>query len=243
MGNHHDFLLEEIGRIIMIEYKKWDSDILGLKIGEITDVDDSIIEEISNYDYIYAKIPTQNVYDIGFLEKMGFRYVEAALGFVCPLYHTDPEKYSTGNYKISIATAEDLDEILELSNRLFTEDRFTKEFGKDASNKIYGEWIKNCINKTYGDACFVARDNESIRGFVTCRLDRFIGHLDLIAKIQTNDNLADLLVEKVKNFCRERAHIILRTATQASNKKSVHLWERNGFTTDTFTIMLARRNK
>jgi hypothetical protein len=219
--------LERIGKenTVIIEYKDWDSDVIGRRVGQIVRLDGDInFSELIPYDYVYSKIPEKHIDIARILQSIGFSFVEVDLSFKGGI---DIEHTYNNEYTISQATEADLLTLYKMSDDLFVKDRYTKEFGKQVSNIVYRSWIKNCITKRYGDVCFIATKGSTPFGFITCRLVDNSGNIDLIAKYPTNDNLADMLVNKAKKFFYLNGCDIITTATQSTNPKSIRLWERN----------------
>ncbi len=72
----------------MIEYKKWDSDILDMKVGEVVNGKLYDDDNLSDYDYLYTKISPENNKDIQILYLNKFKLREISINFSIEIKNT-----------------------------------------------------------------------------------------------------------------------------------------------------------
>lgn len=225
-----------------IEYKKWDSSLLGRTVGEVVIGLTStplMKEDLMVGDYVVAKIRSVDFYHVRDLEEIGFRYLETYFKFGKAIQ----EKYPICN-DIRIATDKDLFSLYNISNEFLTMSRYHRDpyLSEEIARNVYREWIKNAVNKVYGDCAFVYTILDGgISGFTTCRLDGRVGYIDLTASfpfLPHSEDSNSCLLQACNNFFLDNNCEYIVSGTQSFNHPSISLLSRNGFShIDTYTIL------
>lgn len=223
----------------MITYKGWDSNLLGLKCGQLEiGYDNDDLDNINFYDYEYviSKIRSDRIDVIQKLEKLGFYVVDILFEFFRET-GTYVEPYDPS--LIRVATKSDLPKLYALSDETFYLSRYhlDKFLDQESVSDLYRAWIKNAVDKVYGDEVFVAEEGHDLLGLSTCRLNKKDGIIDLTSSI--NDVGYELLLADIGYFISKQRRYIL-ASTQAYNSASISLLKRLDFEHKDSYVTLAK---
>jgi hypothetical protein len=216
----------------MIVYKEFDSEVLGMKVGEVVNISLEVLNE-DDYDYLFARIPVSDVLSINRLECLGFHTVEIYFEFARTTKDINSRYINT-----RLAKERDLDKILSITKEAFTLDRLHSDYSipDELADKFYEQWITNAITKKYGDAVFV---NSSVTGFSCCRISGGTGYIDLTAL--SGLSTATDLINADLTFFKDSGCELARTGTQATNTASISSLLRTGFKHTGTLVTLSKR--
>jgi len=141
-------------------------------------------------------------------------------------------------YIIETANKDDIHELMMLAANIFEFDHFHNDprLPREKSDSLFSEWIKNSIIGKLADVVFVARVQEKIAGFITCKIKYinskyFYGVIDLIGvseKYRQRGLGLNLMKKAIYWFIDNNVPCVF-IGTQASNIPALRLYEKLGF--------------
>lgn len=228
----------------MIVYKEWDTQVIGKRAGEVVrPYKDNDWLESKNYEYLFAKIPVHDIVTIQKLEDIGFNMADISLQYMC----SSPKMSLLKPDSVRPFEEHELQDLITITKNCFTHTRFHKDaYLTDAqADLIYEKWIKNACNGTYGDAVFVAHDEDNVIGYSTCRKSKLSGIIDLTAVdinnsvIRQDPGVGKLLVERDLDYFFRAGCIQIVTNIQLENYSSRSIVESLGFRSTMCIITLS----
>lgn len=161
-------------------FSKIDSDRFNLKIGRATwetfkDDPPSILNSLSDYDLIIARLDMNNVKSVNIMEDLGFRIKDHQITYKFNLNKNDVDnipKYS--EYVIRDFRELDVDTIVKISRESFY--GYGHYFANNSldinkCNEIYPDWAYNiCTNPNLSDKILVAEHEGCVIGFLSFKI-------------------------------------------------------------------------
>jgi len=97
--------------------------------------------------------------------------------------------------------------------------------------ELYSQWIRNSVNHRIADKVFVARDNDSIMGMITCKRHGEVGEIGLVA---VNDEargkgIGTDLVKFADSWFFGAGMKSSRVVTQGANQPALQLYLKCGY--------------
>lgn len=178
--------------------------------------------------FIYSKIPISSKNISKFLEDLGFYFIDMDIQFEKTVFS---EQILSGNSEIRFSKPDDVYDVMKISKQSFTHDRFHQDdkISDEISDKIKEKWAQNFYIGKRGDFMIVATKNDNIIGFLQLIKKDYLLIIDLIA-VDENHRGKKVATDMIK-FAENNIKNIkkIRTGTQSSNKSSIKLYDKLGF--------------
>ncbi|HEY7608066.1 MAG TPA: GNAT family N-acetyltransferase [Alphaproteobacteria bacterium] len=161
------------------------------------------------------------------LRAAGFVPVETLVtferGIAAPL--------GTPDVAVAAATSADIAPCMAIGAAAFVHDRFHADtrLPKDRADALKGEWVRNDMSGR-ADACFVARRQGGIAGFVLCLVQGGTAIIDLIAVGPGHQRQGigrALMLAAIARYAGPGR--LMRAGTQEANRGSIALYHGLGF--------------
>ena len=212
----------------MLIKREWDSNFFSKNIWELK-LDESNHESQSQNetDLMISKVDASAYEDINKLNSLNFGYCEGELDFEYQLTHND-----VLNDSLTLATSNQLSEILDTAKNLYAFSRFREPWFTLAEREaFYSKWITNSLLHGFEDLFLIDIKDNEIRGFITLKFNGDIARIGLIgvAVKHQKKGVGYKLLDAVKHESAKRGFVKLRVATQLSNQHAVKLYEKNKF--------------
>ena len=234
--------------IAIAEKAVWDTEHFDRKIGKITlAVFDSnvgqeqrlatlgALAKKAELNMISARVDLNDLGTIQALERMGAILTDILLTFRFDLADHIPFHYSPKT-RVSLAEEREADELGLLGSRIFRVDRFHGDPNLPSlkSDQLYSKWVSNSV-RGLADSVLVARDNDRIAGFITCKIERIssdwrFGMIDLVGVDPSFAGRGvgpDLVNSALRWFSGKVRSVYV--GTQAANFRAVRLYEKSRF--------------
>src|SRR2546428_5029083 len=234
--------------IAIAEKAAWDSEHFDRKMGKISlAVFDSTvgqeqrlaafgaIAKKAELNMISARVNLNDLCTIHALERLGAILTDILLTFRFDLAVHIPSPHFP-KMKVSPAEEMEAEELGLLGGRIFQVDRFHGDpnLPSSKSDELYSKWVSNCVNGL-ADTVLVARDNDRIAGFITCKIERIgpdckVGVVDLVGVDPSYGGRgvgSDLISAALRWFSGKARSVYV--GTQAANLRAVRLYERSRF--------------
>ena len=226
-----------------IVYDQWLAQILQRDVYRLV-VDDDLIEKATDQAsrehrllrelqsrpvFMYAKVPTDAVPSIRFLETLGFSLVETNVVFEKPIA---PAGEFVGHCDVRFAILEDRSQVVGLARKSFVYARFYLDAAipRAAADTIKAEWAGSYFAGKRGDEMAVALVDERIIGFLLLlRGNNGDLIIDLIAVDgdQRRKGIASDMITYAESQCRGCSRMLV--GTQVTNIPSIRLYETIAF--------------
>lgn len=206
-----------------------DEELLG-KVGDKASGKYKSLQELQSRSvFIYAKVSTEALPAVKFLEQQGFHLIDTNATFEKPIAKI-PDY--TGNSIVRFTLPEDQQQVVELARDSFTYSRFHLDnaIPHEVSNKLRAEWAKNYYAGLRGDAMVVALTDGAIAGFLLLIYSKdgpLIIDLIAVAETQRRKGIAKDMITWAEYQCKGFDNI--RVGTQLANLPSIKLYEGMGF--------------
>lgn len=166
----------------------WDSKLLNRKVAKIlflkskkSDSLKKLITEIiesfkkNKIEYATYRLNASDFPIIHLLEKEGFKIVDGIIYMEQRL----ESKYEKNDH-IRIGRKKDIEKLKKIAGESFSYNRFYNDplITKTQANRIFSEWINNCVMGSAADLVFVYEINNNIFGFIAVKKN---GNVVLIA--------------------------------------------------------------
>lgn len=160
--------------------------------------------------------------------------------FYDELQRTSMAKTSTVRISNVLKASEVSEEVrmLAVSAGEFSRFRIDPNIPRFVNEAMFGEWIKNSVNRTIADDIFVAQDvtSREIIGLITVKMkDSTTGNIGLLAVSSQHrrKGIASLLLRRAVLWCLEQAawseRTVLTVVTQGANRTACSCYEQFGF--------------
>lgn len=224
-------------KIVLDQYN---SEIFGLKFGNITEYNNTIssseIKKVineSNFDFLGIKIsPNENLAFHSF-QKAGFYVVDCLVTYEFDSKTTTLKDYIVSNKMKDIVSKDDVETLSKIASEVFIKDRFHSDpnINKKLADKYYSTWVKNSFNDSKIEH-IVAETNGKPIGFIVYKID------------DINDTATIILNAVDKNFFRKGVYsdmlYIVTTklikkvnkifiGTQFDNIAAIRTWQKMGY--------------
>lgn len=248
------FLLDRdklIGAVNLI-WSKWDTNHFNMKIGKvdlcifdskadlttrITLLKNLIHEsKMKNFNLLIARIPMTDILTVIAFEKIG-----GYLSDILVTFQRDTSDFSylsiiNKRVDLTEASDEDIFSLCDIARKTFKFDHFHSDpnLPSQLCDELYAEWVRNSFNGLV-DKIFVAKINQKILGFVTCKIESLtqkcnFGVIELIGvdpKI-SRKGIGSLLINKALNWFAGFVPSVY-VGTQVQNMRAMRLYTRLGF--------------
>jgi len=232
-----------IGRSKNIILDPWLGGVLEREVYKII-VDDALIKKVRDKQhdgdtflqllggkpvFLYAKVPSQSIDHIKFLEENGFCLVDTNITFE---KSSLPARTPAGNSEVRFALPEDEAQVVEVAKNSFVYSRFHLDpaFLNETAGKIKAEWVRNFFLGKRGQAMVVALADKTIVGFLQLlQSDDGLLTIDQIAvsSAHRKQGIASNMIYYAERHCKNVQR--LRVGTQIANIPSMRLYEGMGF--------------
>ncbi len=229
-----------------IHYKQWESNFFGKTIFELDpigsiNVSADILAKMGKC-LLQAKIPVQNYSDLDYLQSLGFKFVESELVFEKTL-----NTYPLPLPSHLLAQNEDIPLLSALAAEVFTISRFRMPwFREQDSSKLYAEWVKNAILKTFDDICFSLKNaNQQIIGFVSGKMiDKQQARIGLIglSSAYCGQRKGTELLHIIEQWSSSIGAKTLLVSTQGANDRACSFYLRNNYRLKAIYYWLYKEN-
>ena len=189
----------------------------------------------SGLEMVSARVNLADLRTIQALESEGARLTDVLLSF--RFYTASWDSTPTlARVEVGPVSKGEAKKLIGLGRKAFTIDRFhgDQNIPSAASDALYSEWVANSM-KGLADMVFVARVNEEVAGFITCKLDQLnedckYGVIDLIAVDASYEGkgIGHNLVRSALGWFAPRVRSVY-VGTQAANSGAIRLYEKSGF--------------
>lgn len=237
-----------IAGIAVAEEAAWDTQHFDRKMGKFTlAVFDSTVGQAQRHtlfqnlakkaelDMISARVSLKDLRTIHALEHLGAVLTDILLTFRFDLGDQIPVPHFS---KMSVSPAKEMEarELGLLGSKIFQVDRFHGDpnLPRWKSDELYSKWVSNSVHGL-ADVVLVARVNDRIAGFITCKIDLIaqdlkVGIVDLVGvepSFAGHGVGSDLVSSALKWFSGKVRSVYV--GTQAANLPAVRLYEKSRF--------------
>jgi ribosomal protein S18 acetylase RimI-like enzyme len=209
----------------------------------LAQLDDRMMKDA--YKMISVRVPESSAGLIHALEQNGFRFIEVLMTFRHGLTNLDdfPE-----SHLVRASQKSDIDEICNVAFNSFSFSRFHADPSIDPAqaNLSRAEWVRKACEGS-ADEVFVAIDNNTIAGFITCRIlsdggNEARGIIDLTAVLPQfrGRGIGGSLVKRAQQYFKGKAKSV-SVGTQSKNIPSIGLYQKLGFRPVASEVTLHKR--
>lgn len=213
----------------------WDSDFFKKKIGRmLADNPDNLptlLEEAKKEDYrlIYVFGNKDFFVKDEILQQFNGKLVDRKVLFEKNIENRKAQSIFISEYTENELTSE-LEELAYISGE-FSRFKSDDNFQKDDFYRMYKSWIENSVKKQIADHIFIAKENETVRGMATLKVDYEKGHIGLIAVASETrgKGYGKALISACETELLNRGISKLEVPTQSDNVQAVKFYEKCGF--------------
>jgi ribosomal protein S18 acetylase RimI-like enzyme len=228
----------------MIEFSKFDSEILGKRVGK------TAVRRLNTeiLDIIYAESEKMNL-DIVFIRDSGYHFTDAHLmnwkrlqlaDIKVVLTISDLDRSNdTGSSRFFVTQdikSGDLEYLYLMVNQIASRSRFYRCFGKEAAETLYRTWLDNSIAKSAADYCFLAKDVQTNNpaSLITIKSEGDTAELILVATGESyqGKGAGKLLVAHVFSFLKKNGFKNCSVGCQLDNRSALRFYNSVGFKFD-----------
>lgn len=212
----------------MIQELTWDTELIGRKIGRITEVTtdaalDLLLSSAMTERYRYLTCRIKDIRNIQLLEKHGFYMTDIGIE-----WERDVGVFSEPEIIARAGVPDDVPIIRKISADLFRKSRFYHDpfFSDQEADMIYQAWAENSL-KGFADRVFLIED----QGFITCKKSDDTGDIPLVGvalSYQGKGIGTSLILNAMKWFKKEQINKVT-VRTQANNIRAIKFYEQLGF--------------
>lgn len=184
-------------------------------------------EPLAAWDFIYAKVGSENLARVRFLEEAGFRLIDTNVYLEKPIFR----KRAAADSRIRHSEPRDREGVMAVAAKSFRYSRFhlDRAFSGKTANRVKAQWAGGFFAGTRGTAMVVAEDAGEIRGFLLLIDSPEKILIDLIAVDPDcrNNGIATGLIRFAESDSKKCA--MIGAGTQIANAPSLGLYEGLGF--------------
>jgi len=131
------------------------------------------------------------------------------------------------NVSISGNTIDDFVKILLPTSRYYKDVNISKK----SSKEIYFNWINNSFYKNYADSIFLVEVQNKVAGFISLKLKKSIGYIDLICILPKyrKMGLGSLLIKESLKFFKNKKIKEIYVITEGENLSANAFYQKNSF--------------
>lgn len=214
-------------------YLNWDSNFFHKKIYKLTidkNFDETKFKEITktiDADLIYIFYSHQNN---AFLNHIGAKLIDEKVLYIKPVeYVENTDLTGVSNYTDTNSHHAELLNLALISGQY---SRFKIDPVLNSGfKKMYETWVNRSISFEIADIVFTYNENNSIKGFVTIKINELTATIGLIAvdeKYQ-GKKIGKKLLSAVNHWCFNKNIEHIEVATQLANKQACHFYSRSGY--------------
>jgi len=226
------------------EILSWDSDFFGFKIAKITRFENCtelamLVQNMAkvNVRVAYVYIDQNDMQkNICLINKNAFHADEKTTYLI----NTEGKIPNTATESIVEFKNEHVGEKLidlALQTSKYSRFRTDKNFGGEACDRLYKEWIIKSSSGNFDDKVFVFKNDKNIQGFITLKTLNDTGSIGLIGVDSTSrgNNIGSQLINKAISYFQDNGIFKIEVVTQKANIPACRFYERNGFTISSIT--------
>lgn len=230
-----------------INILKWDSDFFGFPIAKIKfkklnrKITRNVISECrkAHIKCLYFEAGLDDYITHYFAIKNLFQYVDTKVKFEKILIPKKTIRIAP-EIKIRLFRQQDYKFLLSAIKQLskFSRFYFDVKFSKDAVKRLYKTWFA----KGYPDKVFVATYQEVPCGFLTCKIIKDTGKIDLIAvnKKHRNLGIGGKLINTCEKWLLQKGINKLIVNSQCRNVKAMRFYQQCGFFISSVSVFYHR---
>lgn len=238
--------------VALLRERLWDSHHFGFRVGSL-DILESFAKSyrknreikslllqhmkvrFGHFRYITCRVLAEDLAGANALEEASFEYLAGmtTLAAECSRAHAElPAQIDIQPFRRG-----QLKDLVSMASKSFTEDRFHHDPGlpKSKSDRLHGEWIKNCCVNGLADVVLVCHSNGGLLGFIACRLEHPVnqpkaGEIVLlgVSPAARGKGIGGALVRGALNWFRGKAATVL-VRTEATNYASLRTYQKENF--------------
>ena len=244
-------LLDEMGKelgLVLAEKSNWDSEHFGMNLEKFTlslfdpyvSVKDRMVLfqrvlQARRARMISTRVNTLDPGTVQALEQLGAILTDVLLTFRFDAGKPVP---AIGNLNMEVGEADssETERLATMAEKVFRIDRFHNDpnLPSSKSDALYGKWVFNSM-RGLADAVLVARKQEKIAGFITCKIEQLgkgyrYGVIDLVGVNPSyqGQGVGSRLVCASLEWFKHRAGPVY-VGTQAANTEAIRLYEGTSF--------------
>ncbi len=240
--NSQFFVITQNGEpkeLIGFQHLDWDSKLLGLRTGRVTEMvqlGDSHPSyetlthhfEKQGYDYVTARRPLGEWPRLQSLEAAGFRIVD---GMTTMTKRLEPAEYEATGARLTVT--DDAMRVAAVALASFKGTRYHNDpiLTNEQSQRIHWEWAKNSCLGINAKAVWIIEGGGQVQGFVACKVVGSSGIIDLIAVSPdaAGQGVGRRLVTQACHYATGQGCRDLTVQTQTDNYPAFRLYTRCGF--------------
>ncbi len=236
-----------------IEIIDFDTKLFGFTVGKFTGEKLSFneAEEIVKYckdnkiRCLFLNLGIDDFASLSAATKTGFVISDVRVVFEKDLADFDPAmKIKVNGYSVdNNITSQDIPLLKSLGEEISRVSRFNFDtnFPPESRKKLYSIWMLNSINKQAADELLVAREikMEKPIGVITCKKQQHHGEIVLMGvnKKHHHRGVATLILNHAFCFFKKEGFEKVKVATQASNIPAQRMYQKNGFLTESVSVL------
>ncbi|MGH9836871.1 MAG: GNAT family N-acetyltransferase [Blastocatellia bacterium] len=217
----------------------WDTEFFGVRIARIEGAhltDESIAQALQwSRDHqvacLYFLCASDDDRSVGIAEQNGFHLVDVRM----ELSWRAQAVTNDSLVEVRQFQSSDLPQLQEMASGAYKSTRFyyDRYFSRAKSSELYREWVaKSCDG--YADAVFVAPQQDTVGGFITCQLETpRRGRIGLVGVNETarGVGVGQALVKAAQRYFSDQGVDEAFVVTQGRNIAAQRLYQANGFRT------------
>lgn len=190
---------------------------------------ESLAAQLSRKVFMDAKVATDDLVGIQFLERLGFHLIDTNVVFDKPVESAAlPESACT----VRQAIPEDREAVRRIAHNSFVFTRFHLDpaIDREVANTIKADWAGNYFSGTRGDGMIVAEVDRQPIGFLLYLHSKDEIIIDLIAvdgAFRRRRAAHSMIVYAQNSAAPDK--IVIKVGTQVANIASMRLYEQVGF--------------
>ncbi len=218
------------------EILQWDSEFFGFKVAKLGDsfcaerLQDTILEmRAKSVKVAYCFVPPDDLIRKEALKKAGGMLVDQKVKYCVET--TSRFETSCANVFI-FGESKPTQAMIEIALQTSELSRFRidENFGNNACNRLYRQWITNAVEGKFDDEVFVFKLNDEILGLVTLKLSTNAAKVGLlgVAKNVRGKKVGEALLKTAVCFAKQNKIETLEASTQEANIAACKFYEKNG---------------